>query len=174
MADGTSSFFTLQNSSVASTLKGLPTGGVPGQALEKLTSNDYDVGWVNVTGGGAGTPNTLVSNATLLAGTALHVDLVLDKLVAADRTAYATAEVVGLLASNVTAGFSGTIIRDVLTLADWSAATGATSLLSGQTYFLGTAGLITTIVPSSGYLVAIGTARDPQTMVLAIQRPVQF
>ena len=40
---------------------GLPTGGTAGQVLAKRTSQDYVVGWVNQTGGGGGSANSIIA-----------------------------------------------------------------------------------------------------------------
>lgn len=59
----------------------------------------------------------------------------------------------------------------IITLTDWSAATGFALLTPGATYFLGGSGL-TTIPPSTGYITRVGTALTSTTLDISIQPPI--
>jgi hypothetical protein len=139
----------------------LPTGAV----VESLSPSIVG----NATTNDDAVDLTLQSHVNISAGMAAHVDLVTRQLVLADKSAYATASVAGLMAADVVAGFAGVMTREQLTLPDWTLATGASTLVPGATYFLGTAGQITTTVPSSGYLVNLGVAKNTNTLMLNIQ-----
>ena len=62
-----------------------------------------------------------------------------------------------------------------VTLADWTALTGAAALSPGLPYFLNTAGNLTSTVPSSPRcLTAVGIAVSTTTLVVNPEQPIQL
>lgn len=66
---------------------------------------------------------------------------------------------VGLSLTTTAATFSATIqTGGIVVVTDWTAIIGSVSLTRGATYFLGSLGGMTTVPPTSGYLVRMGSA----------------
>ncbi len=129
--------------------------------------------------GPPGPPGTTSVDAVaaedLLAGQPVYPDGVTGQFKLANASALATANVVGLIAVSMAATFMASAQQLMLTLADWTAATGAAALSPGSSYFLATTpGQITTIAPTTvGQVVTrLGIAVSVQTLALDIQEPI--
>lgn len=83
---------------------------------------------------------------------------------------------IGILPAPVAAGFSGLVaLSGPVTLADWTAATGATTLAARATYFLSaTAGRLATTPPATpGQVVhRVGVAVAPDTLDVQVRSPI--
>lgn len=78
---------------------------------------------------------------------------------------------VGLVVTSAGAGMTATVrTAGVLTLADWTAATGAGSLSAAGVYFLGSAGALTLTPPTApgSRLQVVGRAVGPQSLELVM------
>ncbi len=96
------------------------------------------------------------------------------KLALAQADSLANARQVALATEAIAAEFAGQISRDFVTLADWTAATGAAELVPQTDYFLSaaTAGRLTTVPPGTGVVLAIGVALNPTTLAVNIGPPI--
>jgi hypothetical protein len=79
----------------------------------------------------------------------------------------------GLATAAAATTFAVPYATGVLNLADWTAVTGSQFLTPGAIYYLSpaTAGQITTVAPSSGYLVVVGRALSV-SQLHAYQEPI--
>lgn len=97
----------------------------------------------------------------------------------ANNTAEATAKAIGVVEdASIATTASGSILTDgAITVADWTAIAGASTLTAGSVYFLdGVDGMITTIPPTlaGSYVVRIGTAISTTTLEVSISRPIKL
>lgn len=98
----------------------------------------------------------------------------------AKADADATSNPVGLLAAAVAAGGQATVVTGkeiTATAAQWQAVgAGASGLTPGAQYFLSnaSAGFITTVVPTTGYVIRIGTALSATKMLVRIGPRIQL
>ena len=143
-----------------------------------VTSFNGASGDITYAGGGgstAGAEVTIVSSATLAAGTPVTVSRSTGQIVKSDAASKPTSFVVGLLKTAVTATFAGTVSTNELILADWTAVTGTASLSPGQLYFLAAGGGLTTTPPlSPNNLAQVGEAANTTTLIIAPQTPIQL
>lgn len=83
---------------------------------------------------------------------------------------------VGIAAESIATGVTGAMVEGgILTLADWSAIVGTTTLAAKTTYFLSTTpGLLTPTPPTtSGQLLQrVGVSIAPDTLEIAIDDPI--
>ena len=116
-------------------------------------------------------PIELVTAEDITAGMAIRVDFA-GKAAAAQADALATSDVFGFAEGDVATGFTLTVTRDRVTLADWTDLTGAASLTKGATYYLHPtiAGGITTTAPVTAgqCVVEIGEALTEQILAINI------
>jgi hypothetical protein len=97
------------------------------------------------------------------------------KMMLADAGVKSSAFVVGLVDVATASGFVAGAAVEQLVLADWTAATGAASLLAGQPYFLGAGGGMTTVPPGSpNCVVLLGKAINATTFLISPQPPIQL
>jgi hypothetical protein len=171
------------------------TTTINGHALNaNVTVTAGDVGLGNVSntsdanksiGGNAATSNqvieSLVNNeaVTVAPGTPVYNDAA-GTFKKANGAAALTAFVEGLANASTNAGASGNIATSgqlTLTTGQWDAITGQTGGLTPMAkYFLNTAvsGLLTSTVPTTGYLISIGRALSATTMSIRIGNKVQL
>jgi len=109
----------------------------------------------------------------IAAGQAVRVNPA-GRLVLAQADSLAHARQVALAATGAAIGFAATIQADFVTLADWSAATGAPELVPGAEYFLSSAavGQLVTTPPLTGVVLVIGTALNTTTMAVNPGPPI--
>lgn len=83
---------------------------------------------------------------------------------------------VGVVVASISPGNAGpTQAVGMLTLADWTAATGTQALAANAPYYLSaTPGLMTTAAPTVGIVQSVGQAVDPQTMLFALLPAVRL
>lgn len=83
--------------------------------------------------------------------------------------------ITGMSLQDVAQGGSGSYLRrGVISLANWSQASGSVSLQPGSDYFLGANGLLSLTAPQSGFVIRVGQALSPTTFDLAIGQPVRL
>lgn len=88
--------------------------------------------------------------------------------------------VIGLASASILAAANGAVVTNgqlTLTTVQWDAVTGQTGgLTSNATYFLNTAtvGLLTTVVPTTGYLLSVGQSLSATTMLIRVGTKVQM
>ncbi|WP_158810262.1 hypothetical protein [Beijerinckia sp. L45] len=104
----------------------------------------------------------------VVAGQPLAISRATGQLVLARADTYALAFVAGLAPADEAAGFALQPGRGTVTIADWSAITGAAQLSPGQPYFLAAAGGMTTAALSPGALCVarVGIAASPSTLIV--------
>jgi hypothetical protein len=85
---------------------------------------------------------------------------------------YALSFVAGLSKAATSAGFVCTLEGFALSLDDWTAVAGTTTLAQGGQYFLGKAGGIGAYDGTAAAAALVGTAASPATLKLSIQPPV--
>lgn len=94
----------------------------------------------------------------------------------ADNSAKASSKAIGVVkdASVASLGTTNILTDGLITIADWTNVAGTPELLAGVTYFLGTAGGITTVATSTAgsSLVTIGTAINATTLEVSITKPI--
>lgn len=128
------------------------------------------------TGGGGGAASYSAENktaGTLPAGTPVAVHSTGAGVIAADATA--APPCVGLLLADTAAGHAGDVqTAGPLTLADWTAATGAASLTARAVYFLAAGGGLTTAAPATPgqRMQAVGRAVAPDTLDVTVFPPI--
>lgn len=86
-------------------------------------------------------------------------------------------QVHGLASEGANATFSATIQSiGTLELADWSASTGNVTLTPGANYFndQATPGMLTTTVPTTGYVLSVGKALSLYTFDINPSQPVRL
>ena len=97
----------------------------------------------------------------------------------ANNAAEATAKAIGVVEdASIASRASGSVLTDgTITVADWTAIAGASTLTAGSVYFLdGVDGNITTTPPTlaGSYIVRIGTAISTTTLEVSISRPIKL
>jgi hypothetical protein len=118
-------------------------------------------------GGSTETQYSAVAAVDMPAGTPVYISRSNSRLYPADNSASSSSLVAGLLIADVEAGFIGTYDRLTIALADWTEIIGSAALLTGQIYFLGRAGTLTTTVPSApGTNTRVGEALDTTRFAL--------
>ena len=135
--------------------------GTPGKVL---TATGGGPAWQTPTG--AGGAFNAVADEAIVAGAPAAISRVTGNLIVARANTYVRSFVCGLAAADIAAGFAGDIETATLDLADWTAVTGAASLLPGQNYFLApTGGLQTAPLTTPGqYSIVAGRAISPTTL----------
>lgn len=81
----------------------------------------------------------------------------------------------GLAITNATAG--QTVVyarRGRLTLSDWTAIIGASSLMPGRDYFLASNGSLSLTGPATGYVIKMGQAQTDATFDIHIQSTIKL
>ncbi len=127
--------------------------------------------------GPAGSERTVqaVCDAALPAGTPLCQSRATGHLFAADAALKSSAYVVGLAAAPTAPGLVAAALVDTISLADWTAVTGQTTLAVGQVYFLAVGGGLSTAPASSpGVNTWVGTADRADRLILKLQLPIQL
>jgi hypothetical protein len=124
---------------------------------------------------GAGTPTAFIADANIDAGQALivstagHCDL-------ASASGIATAAVVGLCVTDVASGLAGIMqTGDVLTLDDWSDATGSATLSPGSAYYAAETPRQLTTTPPEGAgkcVTFIGRALSETSLAVEVAAPI--
>jgi hypothetical protein len=107
---------------------------------------------------------TAVAAVDLSAGVPVYLSRSNGQLYPASSNTSVSSMVVGFMLETVPAGFVGTYDREAITLMDWTAITGATSLLTGQTYFLAGNGTLSLLTPTVGTNTRVGVALTPTTL----------
>ena len=97
----------------------------------------------------------------------------------ANNAAEAAAKAIGVVEdASIAYATSGSVLTDgAITVADWTAIAGASTLTAGSVYFLdGVDGMITTTPPTlaGSYVVRIGTAISTTTLEVSISRPIKL
>lgn len=116
-----------------------------------------------------------VADVAVPAGMPLAISRANGRLIKADAASKPLAFVAGLAETATAIGFVAGAIRDSLTLADWTAITGAASLNVGQAYFLGVGGGLTTTPPASpNCITSVGIAASATTIIIEPESPVQL
>jgi hypothetical protein len=128
-----------------------------------LRGEKGDQGIQGIPGATATVTGSAIASANIIAGTPVYISRANGQLYPADKPTAVTAQVVGILLQSVALGFIGTYDRAAVTLSDWTAITGSASLLTGQTYFLGSSGTLTTSVPTLGTNTRVGVALSSTT-----------
>ena len=94
----------------------------------------------------------------------------------ASASTLAASYVAGLAAADTLTGVAVNIKRDTLTLADWTAVTGTTTLTPGSVYYLSniTPGGLTTAAPdtTNHTLTRVGIASAADTLSIQIEPPI--
>lgn len=130
-------------------------------------------------GGGSATTKTNNDGGTVVAGSLVYPDTS-GTVKRAKADADATSEPIGIVSADVANGAAANVITSgdvTLTAAQWDAVTGQTGgLTSGATYFLSNVnvGQLTTTVPSSGYIMAVGRATSSTVLLLAIKMRIEL
>lgn len=160
----------------------LPTGIVTPGTYGSITVDTYG----RVTGGSAGATSVPMTSCTNGEASAISIGMPVyisgadtaKKSVANSAT---TKEVIGFVSDvSVASAASGNIQLQgaiVATTGQWDAVTGQTGGLTvGARYFLdnSTAGKMTTTVPSSGYVVGLGTAQSTTKFIISLRDPIQL
>ena len=126
---------------------GMPTGGFAGQVLAKVTDADYQLTWVEMTGGGSSSSGGGSTYPIIQVGHGFTVGKVLtlsgSTFVTAEANIAANADVVGIV--------SAVSDADNFTLATGGYVTGLSGLSAGSTYYLSptVAGGLTATEPST-------------------------
>lgn len=114
--------------------------------------------------------------ATVYAGQAAALHSSGTGIVLADASSVLT-PALGIITADAAAGIAAEILTEgIVTLADWTAATGAASLTPNAVYYLSTtAGLLTVTAPSTAghYLQYIGRAITAQKLDISITQPIR-
>ena len=116
-----------------------------------------------------------IAGLPLLPGQPAYVSRTDGRLYPANAGTYLSGFVVGLVTAGALTGFQAEARRGVVTLSDWTAATGNPALLPGQEYYLSPAGLLTTVPPVkplAAVLVRIGTATSSTTLDVNPSPPI--
>lgn len=144
--------------------------------LELLEQGPAGVGLPGPTGpAGSARVVQAVCDAALPAGMPLYQSRLTGRLLRADAALMQSAYVVGLAAAPTAAGFVADALVDTISLADWSAVTGQTTLAVGQVYFLAVGGGLTTVPASSPSLnTLVGHADRADRLILKLQPPIQL
>lgn len=95
---------------------------------------------------------------------------------AVNNSTYELAKGIGIATSTVLATESVGVNTDgQVSLADWTAVTGSTDLAPGERYYVdSTSGMLTTTLPTSGYLVKIGRAVDERILDVEYEDPIKL
>jgi hypothetical protein len=156
---------------------GVPSGGTTGQVLTKNSNTDFDTSWQNG-GGGSATSSYTSQNkavATFVPGQPLAVDSSGTGVVLASA-ADNNKKAVGLATVGVAVGQAETVqTGGIITLSDWTAVTGAPTLSPVGVYYLSaTAGMLTTIAPTTQGQVAqvVGRAVSTTQLELTFSNPI--
>jgi hypothetical protein len=116
-----------------------------------------------------------VASVSLGAGVPVAINPANGQFRLADASFKPWSFVAGLVDAATPAGFVGHAARSSLFLYDWSASTGATLLVTGSAYFLSVGGGLTVVPPGApNNLALVGKALNGNTMLLAVQPPVQL
>jgi hypothetical protein len=116
------------------------------------------------------------ADADILAGQAVCINTS-GHAIPAQANSSLTSDVVGIALASVSAGFSVSYTAaGAITLPDWTAIVGSSTLLPGATYYLspGSAGCLTTTAPteSGQCVVSVGDAMSSDTLSLLIMRKI--
>ena len=152
--------------------------------LQQMGSGAYvvsveGVGLTGPTGpvGAAGslTPLILVCAEDILQGSPVYIERATSKFRSARADSKPKSFVVGLAVTSGSLGFTVSVQSQSLSLSDWTAITGTTTLQSGQLYFLCVSGGLTTIPPTTAVcLTSVGTAVNSTTLNLVQTPPIQL
>lgn len=99
-----------------------------------------------------------------------HIDL-------AKADSAATMFVAGLVSASASATFSGSYLSDGRIIqADWTAIIGTASLTPGAVYYLDnvTAGMLTAVAPTTGFVISVGQAKNTTTLDIEISEPIKL
>ena len=119
------------------------------------------------------------STSSLLIGSPVYADSN-SGIQSAIANADSTSDVIGLLAAAAAAGATTPVIDNgelVLTTAQWTAIGGGTSgLVAGASYYLSNsvAGNITTVVPTTGFVIKLGKALSSTKLLVNIGPKIQL
>lgn len=168
------------NGDNAELIQGTPVSTTAPADGQVLVYSDADKQWEPQTpASAAGNPTFSAENkdsGTLAAGAPVATHSSGTGIIGASAASGTGLQAVGLLAASVAAGFSGGVITDgPLTLADWTAVVGTTTLAAKAAYYLDTtAGRLTATPPAQGgqALQRIGVAVGPNTLDVRIARPI--
>lgn len=98
------------------------------------------------------------------------------KIQCADAASAGSAEVLGLVTADAASGAYVHVQKEgFFVMADWTAITGAATLVAGTEYYLAeglAAGKLVASPPTSGQVVYVGRAIKPDTLDLSIQQPI--
>jgi hypothetical protein len=135
----------------------VPSGGLAGQVLAKATDADFDLTWAD---SAAGDHTATSTGEAIKAGQPVYVNQADGLIYKASAATDAASQVCGICSVDVASGDTCQISPNgLLSLADWTDATGVAALVIGAVYYLSTvAGHIVTLAPTSGYLVKLAVA----------------
>jgi hypothetical protein len=133
----------------------VPTGGLAGQILSKATDDDYDFIWAD-----SGAGPAAVAGEAIKAGQPVYTSQTDGLIYKASAASDAASHVAGICSVDVALGGTCQISPNgLLSLADWTNATGAAALAVGAVYYLSSvAGYLVTLAPVTGYLVKLAVA----------------
>ena len=116
------------------------------------------------------------ADQTTVAGQVVYIEAT-GHVALAMADAVPQAGAIGLLFANI--GLGGTamyLTEGSIALADWTAIVGTTTLIPGALYFLSNSvpGGMSTIAPSTGYVVPVGRATSATTIDIEVQESVRL
>lgn len=156
---------TISSGMNADELDAIAEANAPSAANPFATINDI-----------GGSPLQIVCGEDVKRGQPLAVSPQDNRVYLADITTMYWANVIGLAADDTSAGFAVHVLRDMVTLNDWSAVTGSAALAYGVPYFLSGRGVMSQSRPTSvgQFLVRIGEAVSPNKFIPLFQPPIQL
>lgn len=116
----------------------------------------------------------------MVKGQQVYIDGVSGQMKLAKSDSAITTRAIGTVISDViNPGVSGMFqVHGSVTLADWTAATGAADLVIGQDYYLSDtiAGQVSTVAPTAAgsFIVFRGIPLDARTMFMLFERPIKL
>jgi hypothetical protein len=118
---------------------------------------------------------SVVASVDMAAGTPVTISRVNGQLDPSRSDNKPLSFVKGIITEDILAGFTVVPKRGAVSLSDWTAICGTSSLLVGQTYFLQPTGGLGTSVPGSpNCIVFIGVAMDATTLLVNPGSPIQL
>lgn len=145
-------------------------GVIPASSTVKAALQSLETATAN-----ASRTYTATASVVVPAGMPMAINPANGQFIKALANPKSSAFVSGLAKTASAIGFSLGVSPDSMTLANWTAITGAALLLPGQNYFLGAAGGLTTVPPSSPNCIAlVGVAESTTTLAIRPQPPIQL
>ena len=177
-----STTFKVRRDTAANWTTANPTlaSGEPGYETDtrKIKYGDGTTAWATLPysiAASATVTTSLVCDVAVVVGAPLAIDRTTGHFVKADASIYARSFVVGLAVAATAATFvADASTSGAVTLSNWTALAGTTTLSAGQIYFLAVGGGITLTRPTTvGQAVAIvGEATSSTTLSLRLSQPI--